>query len=476
MTLPKQAQHKRLQSDRLQFNHPQANHSQANTSTTAEAIARPTHQRLPNKRLIVCCDGTWNEPSESPIKQSPTNVFKLSQAIPARDRQGVPQLVSYFRGLGTGGGISRLSGGSVGAGIDQAIQDAYLFLSMNYQPGDEIYLFGFSRGAYTVRSLAGFIYLAGLLKPEDISGDASQSEIDRIAIANRLEEAYQLYRSRNIKPTSDRAVAFRDRDTANFGQVPIQLLCCWDTVSALGIPDFVPLGPLGDWLNQRYRFHDYKLCAKIKHALHAVALDEKRPSFNVTPMEVREGQDTHLEQVLFPGDHGCVGGGTKATRRLANGALQWVLDRIEALPELGLEIDVHKMGETVVHGNRLDTNPLAPIEKHQTWKTRLLWWTLGRFSPQFRRQVPALSPAAIAWLNDYLKQTQAVAPSSGLKYQPERPVLQRLQHLAQAHPHPQGKTQATYDLHDSTKVRLMNEQLCYRPEPLGNFLRLNSSF
>lgn len=452
---------------------PQYNPVQAKVSTTTEAIARPTH-----KRLIVCCDGTWNEPSESPIEQSPTNVFKLSQAIPAHDRQGIPQLVSYFRGLGTGGGISRLSGGSVGAGIDQAIQDAYMFLSMNYQPGDEIYLFGFSRGAYTVRSLAGFIYLAGLLKPEEMRCDASQTKIDRIPIANRLEEAYQLYRSRNVKPTSEQAVAFRDRDTANFGQVPIQLLCCWDTVSALGIPDFVPLGPLSDWLNQRYRFHDYKLCAKIKHALHAVALDEKRPSFNVTPMEVGEYQETHLEQVLFPGDHGCVGGGTKATRRLANGALQWVLDRIEALPELGLEIDVHKMGEMVVSGNRLDANPLDPIQTRRSWAMRAVWWSLGRFSPQFQRQVPALSPAAIAWLNDYLKQTQTIAPASSSKYQPERPVIKRLQHLAQAQPqtHDRSNSKATYDLHESTKVRLMNEQLCYRPEPLGSFLRLNSSF
>ena len=105
------------------------------------------------KRLIVCCDGTWQKLANS----CPTNVVKIAQAIKPVASDGTPQIVFYDEGIGTGDEINRITGGAFGWGIDQNIQDAYRFLCLNYEAGDEIYLFGFSRGAYTVRSLAGLL-------------------------------------------------------------------------------------------------------------------------------------------------------------------------------------------------------------------------------------------------------------------------------------------------------------------------------
>ena len=112
-----------------------------------------------SKRLVVCCDGTWNTPE----MESPTNVVRLARNLLPRGRDGLPQLLHYDKGVGTGGRIDRIVGGALGKGLDTNIREAYEFIASNYVEGDEIYLFGFSRGAYTVRSLAGMIGYAGLL-------------------------------------------------------------------------------------------------------------------------------------------------------------------------------------------------------------------------------------------------------------------------------------------------------------------------
>ncbi|EAW36794.1 DUF2235 domain-containing protein, partial [Lyngbya sp. PCC 8106] len=133
------------------------------------------------KRLVVCCDGTWQK-LNNPY---PTNVVKIAQAIKTIASDGVPQIVFYDEGIGSEGGLDLLLGGAFGQGIDKNIQDGYRFLCLNYNEGDEIYLFGFSRGAYTVRSLAGLIYNSGLLSRPYI----------RLA-----SQAYELYRDSFIKP------------------------------------------------------------------------------------------------------------------------------------------------------------------------------------------------------------------------------------------------------------------------------------
>jgi uncharacterized protein (DUF2235 family) len=267
------------------------------------------------KRLIVCCDGTWQQLT-SPY---PSNVVKLAQAIKPSASDGVAQIVFYDAGIGTEN--QKLLGGATGLGIDKNIEDSYRFLSLNYQKGDEIYLFGFSRGAYTVRSLAGMIYCSGLL--------------DRPHITN-AHEAYELYRNRNIKPGDQEAVDYRK----TYGdRVPITLVGCFDTVGALGIPGIPAFKKVHEDLNKRYRFHDTTLNKSIHNALHAVAIDEIREVFDVTPMKKHpDVENQRVIQKWFPGEHGCVGGGTQEHSGLSDAALQWMIDSVGQLG-LGLEFD-----------------------------------------------------------------------------------------------------------------------------------------
>ncbi len=269
------------------------------------------------KRLVVCCDGTWQQLA-SPC---PSNIIKLAQTVKPIASDGTAQIVFYDEGIGTDNQATKLMGGATGLGIDRNIQDCYRFLSLNYVPGDEIYLFGFSRGAYTVRSLAGMIYCSGLLDRSHIT---------------KAPEAYDLYRNRDVKPKDQKAVDYRDQ----YGdRVPITLLACFDTVGALGIPGIPAFKQFSEQINKRYKFHDTTLNKCIQNALHAVAIDEIREIFAVTPMKKNpDAENQRVLEVWFPGEHGCVGGGTDEHKGLSDAALQWMMDSIGIL-QLGLDID-----------------------------------------------------------------------------------------------------------------------------------------
>jgi len=275
------------------------------------------------KRLVLCCDGTWNEASNYP-----TNVVKIATAIKLFDQKGITQVVYYQPGLGTEW-YDRIPGGALGWGIDYNIKMAYQFLCFNYNPGDEIYLFGFSRGAYTVRSLVGMIYNCGLLAPKHIG---------------QLEAAYDLYRRRDkeSRPGASEAETFRAKYAVsdnNDDQIPITLLGCWDTVGSLGVPNVVPFLPFNELTNKEYRFHDTKLNRKVQNALHAVAVDERRKLFDVTSMDPSPNNPIQrVHQVWFPGGHGCVGGGTSLHSKLSDSALLWMTSMVNSLG-LGLEFD-----------------------------------------------------------------------------------------------------------------------------------------
>jgi uncharacterized protein (DUF2235 family) len=271
------------------------------------------------KRLIVCCDGTWNKLDT----ECPTNVLKLAQAVKRTASDGVPQIVFYDEGIGVES--NKIMGAVTGLGIDKNIQDAYRFLSFNYDQGDEIYLFGYSRGAYTVRSLAGMIYCSGLLSRRYIT---------------KASEAYELYRDRGIKPKHDEAKSFRENYSKDNGdRVPITLLGCFDTVGALGIPLVPVLKKYEEPLKKRYRFHDITLNKDIERALHAVAIDEIREIFDVTLMKKNDKvPDQKLRQVWFPGEHACIGGGKPEYLGLSDIVLKWMLDQISDF-ELKLEFE-----------------------------------------------------------------------------------------------------------------------------------------
>jgi uncharacterized protein (DUF2235 family) len=256
------------------------------------------------RRLVICSDGTWNEPQKMHV----TNVVKIARAIRPRDRDGISQIVFYDWGVGTGGWRERLTGGALGNGIDKNIMDAYRFLVHNYIRGDHLSFFGFSRGAYTVRSLVGLMRNCGLVRKKH---------------ADRIPEAYALYRSRRREnhPDRQRAVAFRKSFSR---EVRIHFLGVWDTVGALGVPLRVLKG-----LNTRnYSFHDTKMTSLVRHAYQALAIDEKRKPFRPSIWTTKRGRGS-TEQAWFAGVHSDIGGGYKESG-LSDEALFWMIDRATA--------------------------------------------------------------------------------------------------------------------------------------------------
>lgn len=271
------------------------------------------------KRIITCSDGTWNTINP----ETNTNVVKMYNSIckEGLDENGnkVMQLKSYDEGVGTGYTFKdKVLGGTTGSGIDTNIKDMYVFIMVNYEPGDQIFLFGFSRGAYTARSIAGLIRNSGILKRKYL---------------HLVDKAYDLYRDKNdySSPDSDLMKSFR-REYATEENTPIHFIGVWDTVGALGVP--LPWYKLVN--NKKYKFHDVKLGKHIKHAYHALAIDERRklfePTLWVKSASVMEDKDhkQQLEQRWFPGVHSNVGGGYRDCG-LSNIPLQWLFDKAEAV-------------------------------------------------------------------------------------------------------------------------------------------------
>nr|WP_320190756.1 DUF2235 domain-containing protein [uncultured Desulfobacter sp.] len=272
------------------------------------------------KRLIVCCDGTWNTPE----MVCPTNVVKIAQAIPEVDANNVQQIVFYDEGIGTQNLLDKYAGGALGKGIDLNVQQAYRFIALNYSPGDEIYLYGFSRGSYTVRSLAGMIGFAGMLERHQIDW---------------IQEAYELYRKCR-RGQSDEPAVFRAEHQTTIPD--ITFMGCWDTVEALGLPNKVDFIKIDNAFKDRYRFVNSVLGDHIRKAVHAVAIDEIRMEFDVTLMQASENRGAEqVTEEWFPGDHGSVGGGTPHKRPLSDAALAWMIERTRA--NASLHFDTKKI-------------------------------------------------------------------------------------------------------------------------------------
>ncbi len=310
-------------------------------------------------RLIVCLDGTWNTPDQRIGGQiRPTNVVKMARAIASKGTATPPasglvtQTVFYDQGVGTDGGpLSRLLGGVSGLGLSKTIKDAYRFLMLNYEDGergaDEIFIFGFSRGAYAARSLAGFLRNCGLLKTIH---------------ADRLHEAFDLYRSES-HPNSPEAKEFREEYSR---EVEVTFLGVWDTVGSLGIPPqgiFPWLDPIAAILNEPFEFHDVELSRIVKNAYQALAIDERSAPFEPAiwqPKEI-EGEAVSkvgqtVEQVWFAGYHGDVGGASRDAG-LSDIAFMWMKEKAEAC---GLAFDSDYVASAIV------PNPLAPADEFRS--------------------------------------------------------------------------------------------------------------
>lgn len=280
------------------------------------------------KRLVVCADGTWNvrdQVDKKTKKRRPTNVTKLARAVLPQAADGAHQVVFYNDGVGTGPGLDKLTGGAFGYGIEENIRGLYRDIVYNYQAGDEIYMFGFSRGAFTVRSLAGFMNFAGLVEKDD----------DYF-----VPDLYGCYEAGQGPGTEQWNTANR-KISGTRPCPPIKVMGVWDTVGALGAP-----GVLGQIVNPRkYKYHDVSLIQPIQNAYHALAIDERRKPFAPSLWEKTEGWEGNLLQVWFAGVHSNVGGGYTPDG-LANCALHWMV------------------GEAKQHGLAFNGKYLSPFEEH----------------------------------------------------------------------------------------------------------------
>lgn len=247
------------------------------------------------KRLIICCDGTWNKPDQMDRGvMRPTNVVKLARMImPQTKPEGITQQVYYDKGVGTGDVIDKLFGGAFGVGLKHNVIEAYDYLCRHYDAGDEMWLFGFSRGAYTVRRAAGMVRKCGVLP----------KTLDEPTRKRLVQEAYDIYLRRENADQggadSEVAVEFRERNHSP--RIPIHFIGLWDTVGTYGIAGV--MGQLTT-LYSKARFHDRRLSSDVKFACHAIAIDEKRRLFAPTLWEQTENgakKGQVIEQRWFTG-------------------------------------------------------------------------------------------------------------------------------------------------------------------------------
>jgi len=254
------------------------------------------------RKLIVLFDGTWYN------RKSRTNVIRMREAIASSGPDDPSQPCFYDPGVGTHW-YDKITGGAFGQGLSENIQQGYRWLAQKYQANDEIYVFGFSRGAYTARSLVGLIRKCGILKSADES---------------RVGRAYDLYRDKSVAPDDAKAVAFRASESR---EVRVRFIGVWDTVGALGIPaSHVPFG------RDHYRWHDTDLSKIVDYAYHAVATDENREDYAVAVWTKIKPENIAVEQKWFVGAHANVGGGydKHPADALPNLALRWMQDKAEA--------------------------------------------------------------------------------------------------------------------------------------------------
>lgn len=262
-----------------------------------------------SKRIVYCADGTWQSPLNN------TNVYRLYKALLVTS----DQVTFYDDGVGADAtGINRVLQGAFGQGLFQKIMDGYTKIAHVYEAGDEVFLFGFSRGAYTARSLAGMIANCGL--PAGPFTD------------NCVSQAFAAYRD-----PVHRATILASLGTCGFADVIIRMIGVWDTVGSLGIPAI-----FGGVEEDQYGFLDTGLHPDVKNAYHCLAIDEVRPQFPATLWTSAPAADQTIEQVWFSGCHGDVGGGTPqaggadAATRLCDITMGYILAKAQSL---GLTFD-----------------------------------------------------------------------------------------------------------------------------------------
>src|SRR5580658_6823071 len=268
-----------------------------------------------DKRIALFLDGTWNTVYDD------TNVWRLKSLCKAEG----DQVCYYSAGVGTQFG-QRLIGGMFGYGLDDEVIQAYQWLIEHYTPDDHVFLFGFSRGAFTARSLSGFISKCGLLKPG--------SPLSLKQLYARYRKGSTVHTIRELKNIPDKDLSLEDKWLKEYSMpIPIWFQGVWDTVGALGIP----FGNFPTISRSQYAFLETDLRINNDRAFHALAIDEHRETFAPTLWTktiVRDAEAypprplEEVEQRWFVGAHADVGGGYE-NGLLAQIPLKWLMQKAQ---------------------------------------------------------------------------------------------------------------------------------------------------
>ena len=281
-----------------------------------------------SKRILYCADGTWNDAATN------TNVYKIFKAM----NFTAEQCPIYDDGVGSDGNpLWRMAGGAMGFGLEKKLQDGYTRISHLYEKDDQLFLFGFSRGAFTARSLAGMIAVCGL----------PTQNVDDSLVALALDAYHE--RDQNTRKQKLQALS---QQYAMY-DAPITMVGVWDTVGALGVPAII-----GGVDSAKYGFLDTSLHPDVRNAYHAVSIDERRAEFPATLWSGPAVPGQVIEQVYFTGVHCDVGGGYPECG-LSDITLGWMMGKAKAL---GVDFDnaVFQQYATLDPKHALD-------QKHESW-------------------------------------------------------------------------------------------------------------
>lgn len=326
------------------------------------------------KNIVICSDGTGN----SSVKGRGTNVFKLFEAIDLNghrtDPEKTPQVALYDDGVGTENFKPlKIFAGATGFGLSRNVKQLYKELVRIYDPGDRIFLFGFSRGAFTARTLSGFITTCGILERSPVKLPTARK------LEKRVRKAYKMYR---LKYRTELAKFFRGkpdltkidkfkRDHCVPHDVKIEFLGVWDTVDAVGLPFHV-----SDFINlaiYRFKFPDRTLNKSVKKACHALSIDDDRHSFHPLLWCMEPGDEKRIEQVWFAGAHSNVGGGYEK-HGMSLVALDWMIRKAaeKAGDDDGLRVLPSDYALFHEHANVDDKlyDPRAGLGIFYRWKPR----------------------------------------------------------------------------------------------------------
>ncbi|KAG2150049.1 hypothetical protein BD769DRAFT_1410224 [Suillus cothurnatus] len=330
------------------------------------------------KRIIVFCDGTWQDGVSAKECWRQTNILKLSRGLEHIDeRSGVPipQIVYYQCGIGSEQNIySEYVDGATGGSLGEKVQEAYAFIAQNYHPGDEIFLFGFSRGAYTARMVAMFIGAIGVLDRTDmdhfvdifVAYQKRGKETDPGEIA-RLDASLDQWTSPNSR---GKRRAGSDNDSFS-----IKCVGVFDTVGSVGLPE--ELTHKSPSTKSIFGFPNNELGEHIERAYQALAINETRLDFNCCKFMQTDGgrrKGQILKQCWFSGDHSDIGGGWKA-HDLSDLTLAWMVANISDM----LSIDIEYISSLL--------DPVAPWGEQQPHDPRTGIFVLSK---ECNRRLPTV--------------------------------------------------------------------------------------